>query len=285
MKWNKLGFIFLILPLSVHAQVSSDWEKDTEILSRYFATIPKMLVDSAILQTALFFLDTPYGTGTLEGEEDETLVVDFRSFDCVTFVENCLTLSRCLQYPYPDMDYFERMLRTIRYRNGRIDGYSSRLHYTSDWIYDVSGRGIVEDITHALGGRKIQLDVHFMSENYTKYPALQYNPSLVETMRIIEQRINVRNYFYIPKADISIHKRQIKDGDIICFTTSISGLDISHVGIAYHYKNQLTFIHASPTAGKVIINPESLEDYCQKIKSNTGIMVLRPQQFNPLDIT
>jgi len=282
MKWSKLLLILFVFPLSLQAQVSSDWVKDTEILSRFLATVPKMPVDSAMLQTALFFLDTPYEAETLEGEDEEMLIIDFRSFDCVTFMENCLALSRCLQYPYPDMDYFERVLRMIRYRSGRIDGYTSRLHYTSDWIYDNAGKGIIEDITHALGGRKIQLNVHYMSENYTKYPTLQESSSFVETIRATEQQINTRNYFYIPKSEIASHRNRIKDGDIICLTTSISGLDISHVGIAYHYKNQLTFIHASPVAGKVVVNPESLEDYCMKIKATTGIMVLRPLQFNPL---
>jgi Protein of unknown function (DUF1460). len=282
MKWSKLLLIFFVFPLNLQAQVSSDWDEDIRILNNFLSSVPKMPADSAMLRSALFFLNTPYEAGTLEGGEDESLIIDFRSMDCFTLVENCLALSRCLQYPYPDMDYFERALRTIRYRNGRIDGYTSRLHYTSDWIYDNVGKGIFEDITHALGGHKTQFNVRFISENQTKYPALSENPSLVETMRTIEQRINARNYYYIPKSEISRHRNEIKNGDIVCFTTSIPDLDISHVGIAYHHKNQLTFIHASPTAGKVIVNPESLEDYCQKIKTNTGIMVLRPQQFNPL---
>lgn len=282
MKRSKFLLAFLIFAGWIQAQVSSDWEKDTEILQRYVSSVSKVPVDSAVFQSALFLLNYPYEAETLEGEEEETLIVDLRSFDCITLIENCLALSRCLQYPDPDMDYFERALRMIRYRNGRIDGYASRLHYTSDWIYDNSAKEIVEDITHALGGRKIQFDVHYMSENYTKYPALRADPSQAEAMRGIEQQINTRNYFYIPKSEISRHTKEIKNGDIICFTTSISGLDISHVGIAYHYKNQLTFIHASSSAKKVIINPESLEDYCNKIKSTTGIMVLRPLQFNPL---
>ncbi|MDL2323433.1 DUF1460 domain-containing protein [Bacteroidales bacterium OttesenSCG-928-A17] len=282
MKWNKLWFIFLIFPLSLQAQVSSDWVKDTEILNRYLSSVSKMPVDSAIFQSALFFLNSPYESGILEGEEEETLIVDLRSFDCVTFVESCLALSRCLQYSSPDMDYFERELRAIRYRNGQIDGYTSRLHYTSDWIYDNAVMGIIEDITHALGGHRVHQNTSFMTENYTKYPVLKEDPSLVGTMREIEQRINSRNYFYVPKSEIALRQSEIKNGDIVCFTTSVPGLDISHLGIAYHYKNQLTFIHASSRAGKVIINPESLEDYCKKIKSTTGIMVLRALHFNPL---
>lgn len=270
------GLIFSFLFGNLSAQVSSDWEKDTEIFNQFFSTHPKMPVDECIWKAALFFLNTPYEAGTLEGEESETLVVDLRSLDCMTLIENCLALGRCMQYPNPDPDYFERILRLIRYRNGNIDGYTSRLHYTSDWIFDNVRKEILEDITHALGGYKFKPEVSYMSQNSEKYTALSDNPEAVSEMRKIENEINGRNtYYYIPKKDIPAFQSGIKNGDIICFTTSIKGLDISHLGIAYWYKNQLTFIHASTTEGKVIVNPESLADYCTKIKTNTGIMVLR----------
>jgi hypothetical protein len=91
-----------------------------------------------------------------------------------------------------------------------------------------------------------------------------------------EQEINARsNYYFIPRQEIARRLPLIKNGDILCFTTSIPGLDIAHLGIAYWHKGQLTFIHASTSGKKVIVNPESLTDYCMTVKSYTGIMVLR----------
>jgi hypothetical protein len=52
------------------------------------------------------------------------------------------------------------------------------------------------------------------------------------------------------------------------------------LGIAYRYKDQLSFIHASTQHKKVIINPESLSDYCGTITTTTGIIVLRPLPVN-----
>ena len=116
-----------------------------------------------------------------------------------------------------------------------------------------------------------------MSENYEKYPHLANDSDAVQQIAQIEKTINARsNYYYIPKKEIAQRQSLIKNGDIICFTTSIPGLDISHLSIAYWNKRQLTFIHASSKAEKVIINPESLIDYCNAIRTCTGIMVLRP---------
>jgi hypothetical protein len=195
----------------------------------------------------------------------------------LTFVENCLALSRAIQYISTDYEYFTRELRKIRYRNGTILGYTSRLHYTSDWIFDNSQKGIIEDISYALGGKRLKVDVHYMSSHPDAYPALKKKPENVAIMAEIEKRINLRNnYYYIPRNEINEKVSLIKNGDIICFVTSMTGLDISHMGIAYRNKEETTFIHASSKAKKVIINPESISDYCFKSSSNKGIIVLRP---------
>jgi hypothetical protein len=284
MKIIKLFTAFFLFPMlsgNISAQISSDWKRDAEISENFFQSIQKNTVDSNIVSAALFFLNTPYIANTLDVFDTEDLVVNFREMDCMSFVENCLALSRTLQYPNPDMEYFQRELQLIRYRNGIINAYTSRLHYTSDWIFDNIKKGILEDKTIALSGKKIKFDLHFMSENYQKYKHLKNNPEAVTTIKEIEQNINRRsNYFFLPKQEIKEHQSLIKDGDIICFTTSIAGLDISHLGIAYRHRGQLSFIHASSTAKKVIINPESLVDYCTKIKSNTGIIVLHPSSRN-----
>ena len=272
-----LLFLFSFLGSYAFAQTNTD----QAFAEAFFKSAVKSSIDNEIVRAALVFLETPYVGGTLEESEEEELIVNLHEVDCMTLVEYCIALSRTSQLPSPDWESFERELRQIRYRNGVINGYISRLHYTTDWIYDNVGKGIIEDVTYALGGRKFKADVHYMSENYDKYIHLADDYEAVQQIAFIEQAINARsNYYYIPKKEITQHQSLIKNGDIICFTTSISGLDISHLSIAYWYKQQLTFIHASSSAKKVIINPESLIDYCNSIRSCTGIMVLRP--VNPV---
>ncbi len=288
MKSIKIIICFLLFYIgNASAQlIDNEFTQDEHIIKTYFnslATLPTDSVihyyspDELIIEAALYLMDTPYVGKTLEVNKEEELVINLRELDCMTFVENCLALSRAAQYPYPDYDYFVRQLKYIRYREGIIHGYPSRLHYTTDWIADNVGKGIIEDITYALGGKKFQPNVGFMSSHPELYPGLQANKQDVEVMIDIENRINQRNtYYYIPQHEIKEKQSLIKTGDIICFTTNLPGLDISHLGIAYWNKNQLTFIHASSKYKKVIINPESLSDYCGMIKTNTGIMILRP---------
>ena len=270
--------LFLLFFPFVYSCVFSQTNADRAIVERFFQSAKKNTIDSAMIQAALFLLGTPYVAGTLDRPEEEELVVNLRETDCMVFVESCLALSRTLLLPSPDWKSFEHELQQIRYRNGIINGYVSRLHYSTDWIYNNVGNGIVEDVTYALGGRKFKADVYFMSKNYQKYAHLADNPDNVQQITRVEQEINARSnyYYYIPKKEIAQHQSKIKNGDIICFTTAISGLDISHLSIAYWNKRQLTFIHASSSAKKVIINPEPLTVYCNSIRTCTGIMVLRP---------
>ena len=62
-----------------------------------------------------------------------------QTVDCLTFVE--YTLAQALGSSFADN------LQKIRYRDGIIDGYTSRLHYTSDWIENGVRQGLLEDVT------------------------------------------------------------------------------------------------------------------------------------------
>ncbi|KAA6304419.1 hypothetical protein EZS27_043932, partial [termite gut metagenome] len=66
----------------------------------------------------------------------------------MTFVEYVLAMS--LGPPQKkDIEgvEFRKYLRQIRYRDGRMEGYTSRLHYVSDWINDNIRKGLIEDVT------------------------------------------------------------------------------------------------------------------------------------------
>jgi hypothetical protein len=267
-----------IVETTVSAKV--DYTKaDVEIFKKYIRTVgmkKTTSLNNLIIETALFFKDRPYVAHTLE-KDPERLVVNLRELDCTTFVETVIALSKTIKlYPDPAFENFCGELQKIRYRNGVIKDYTSRIHYFSDWIYENERRGFVKDITKSIGGVPYSVSVSFMSSHPESYKQLKERPEFVNIIAKQEKEISGRKiYSMISKGKIETCKKGIKDGDIICLVTDIKGLDISHVGFAVLENGKLTFIHASSSSKKVIINKEPLIEYLTKIKNNVGIMVLR----------
>ena len=232
--------------------------------------MPELMICAARL-----FLDAPYVAGTLE-REPEGLVVNLRELDCTTFAETTLALARTMrqggEHRYED---FLDQLRTIRYREGAPD-YMARLHYMADWFYENERKGIVRDIGKELGGVPLPLALSFISTHPESYKPLRNNPALVRAMAEREQLISARPHYYLPKEQVARLSAGIRDGDILCFVTTVKGLDVTHVGIAYWMGDTLTFIHASSAAKRVIVQEPSLGDYLARMKRCKGIIVARP---------
>ena len=220
-------------------------------------------------------IGTPYVERTLEMEGPERLVVFFDGFDCVTFVESCLAIAGTLKSPQTDFAVFRRQLQTIRYRNGAIDGYPSRLHYFSDWGGDNAHMGIVADMTQVLGGIPYPKTIDFMSTHREAYAQLSHE-GFFEQIKRDEAALNSRRRFYIPKDKVSEVENQIKDGDILAITSTVEGLDVAHTGLALHVNGRLHLLHASSAQKKVAVSVEPLADYLDKHGSQSGIMVFRP---------
>lgn len=257
--------------------------QDSLIFEKYIAThnsVAGLPLEKVIVQTALYFRGTPYVASTLDKNKEERLVVNLREFDCTTFVESCLALSRTLKSNDHTFASFTKQLQNIRYRNGLIEDYTSRLHYITDWTFDNQKRGIITDFGQQLGGMLDDRKINFMSTHTDSYESLKSNTAMQKKIAAVEDNINKRGgHYIILKQNISFLKDKIKDGDIVVFATSISGLDYTHMGFAYHDNGQLTFIHASSKSAKVIVEPQSLSNYCLKSPKCLGIAVLRPNEL------
>ena len=252
---------------------------DEEICARKFTLSVKESLQTrqmgeVMVALGVSFLGTPYVANTLEQQGDESLVVNLRGLDCVTFVENCLTLARCVKLGTRTFENYTKQLKLIRYRAGVIDGYPSRLHYFSDWIFDNSARKIVRDVTHELGGIPYTKHLNFMSTHPGSYRQLNDEAALAR-IRDIEASINTREQYYIPKENIPTAVKAILPGDIIAITTSIEGLDVVHTGLAVLSNGIIKYLHAPLSKGKVQITESSLAHYLIEYKKHSGIMVAR----------
>jgi hypothetical protein len=264
------------VPASVHCT-----QEDRAIVDRYLQAMKtkrSFPLGELITETALFFLGTPYAAATLE-KEPEQLVVNLREMDCTTLVETCIALAHTLQSGKPSFETYCRYLQRLRYRDGLINDYTDRLHYFSDWIYENERKGLMRDMTRQIGGKPHRINVSLMSTHPESYPQLKSHPQWLEAIRRKEGEISVRQgYAMIPEASVADCGDRMKNGDIACFVTRIHGLDISHLGFIYRKGKVTGFIHASSSARKVIVEPRSLAQYVEDIRTHIGLMIVRPEE-------
>lgn len=278
MKATFLILALLILGTHSIAQTIDYQKEDKEILQKIYTQLaPKKDASTAELVELIgkTFLETPYVANTLE-KVPEHLVINLRELDCTTFAENCLAIARSLKYGDATFDTFTKELQTLRYYNGVIDGYPSRIHYFSDWIYENDQRGFVKNVSEQISHIPYPMDLSIMSTHPDSYKQLENNEKFVKQIQQKEAEISKRKMFYLPKDQLSKYESQLKDGDIIGLTTSVKGLDITHVGIIVHVNGRVHLMHASSVEMKVIISDKTLETYLNGRKTVTGIMVARP---------
>jgi hypothetical protein len=224
-------------------------------------------------------IGTRYVGGTLEGEGPEVCRIDLTGLDCVTFFENALCLARILKRGRTAFDDLRAELTFTRYRGGKLTDYTSRLHYTSDWIYDNEKKKVVKDITKEIGGKELPIEVFFMSKNPHLYPALEEFPELIEQIGNIEREINKRPHWFIPETRVKKAQESIQTGDIIAMAAKTEGLDFAHTGLAYKDpEGKIRLLHASRKKGMVLLDKE-LYECVRSVRSYTGIAVARPLEL------
>ena len=119
---------------------------------------------SVMLSNGIKYVDVPYVAHTLEADGPEELIINCDEVDCTTLVEYVLAESLTPKLDNGDISEsaFADNLQKIRYRNGKIDGYTSRLHYIADWINNGVRDGFLEDVTAANSAdtEKLSISVH-----------------------------------------------------------------------------------------------------------------------------
>jgi hypothetical protein len=238
--------------------------------------LENMPIGDAIAALGRTFVGATYTPGTLELEGPERLIVNLRELDCVTYIESVLAMIRILRAGTPDYASYQRELVRIRYRDGTLAGYPSRLHYFSEWIANNEAKGVVTDITRELGGGVQPGPLGFMSANRESYRQLGDAEVAAEIGRI-EAELSGRERYYIPQGSIAAVERGIQDGDIIAATSTLDGLDVAHTGFALWVNGRLHLMHA-PLVGSVVeISEQPLAVRIQRISAQDGIMVARPR--------
>ena len=253
----------------------------------------EMSMPELVVQVALQMLGTPYLWASLE-REPEQLQVYLDKTDCILFVElsTCMALTlkgkRIVQdgngiyyrnRPTPSVEDAEpsyallcENIRNMRYRLGIVNGYASRIHYTSEWLLQNATNGILREYTSELG-KEFEQTFSYMSDHPQTYIQLSHDSRQLTRIYLIEQHLNAQKpYYYISQDELNNPEvtAQIQSGDIITFISPREGLDLAHVAIAYEYDGAMHFIHASYGGKQVMIEPKTLAEY-----ATNGIRVSR----------
>ena len=252
-------------------------ESDSTFTERVLHEAPD---NAEILHFARLFLGRPYVAHTLEINDVEKLVVNTRQLDCTTLVENVVALTLCHQQGKRSFNDFCTMLQALRYRQGILDNYPSRLHYFTDWIVDKSEMGLVSEIQMDKAPLTAlqTIKVDYMSLHPKTYKTLAAHPEFIPQIITQEKALTGKTFHYIPKTEVKntkLLRSVIKDGDILAITCSKPGLDIAHLGFAVWRKDGLHLLNASMLHHKVIEEPMTLRQYLYKYPSHTGIRVVR----------
>ena len=234
-------------------------------------------VGDLIVEVGRHFLGAPYEAGTLEQKGPERLVVNLRAFDCVTFIENAVVLAGMIRAGKTAFGDYAAALERIRYRGGHRDGYPSRLHYFTDWLRDNGSKGVIREITRDLGGVPFRKAFHELTDHREDHPPLR-GAAAFRRMRIVEAACSRRTLHCVPKADLPEIEMRIENGDIIAVATDADGIDVSHTGIAVRLRGRLHLLHASSSAGRVVLSDITLHRYLQARRSRTGIIIGRAME-------
>ena len=289
--WPKLlSFIFFCLLLSPYISSKTTTQRpvyvptDSITVCRLLSEVRQQpRTTNFPLFFARQFIGRPYVAHTLEKDGDERLVVNTRQLDCTTLVEMVTALTLCAYAGEQTFAAFRKRLQRMRYHDGVIDRYPSRIHYFTDWIVSNAKAGIVSEIqTPNPPFTSVQtVSVNYMSQHPQSYQALKAHPEYVPEIRRMEQRITGMKFRYIPKAKVrntKVMREAIHDGDIIAITCKKAGLDIAHLGFAVWKKDGLHLLNASQLHKKVVEEPMTLYEYLQKHPSHTGIRIIRINQ-------
>lgn len=261
---SRIIFVGLLISVSVGLKAQSLINKDLN------ETIRLAHQQNNHLIIAESFLQRPYKAFALSTENPEKLVVDFTGFDCVTFLENVISL-----YISQGKDeLFLHSLRNLRYANADTISYESRNHYFTSAVKKLKQQQFLTEIS-TQESRAVKKNFSLLSQ----FLSGKGKKIDVETIRQTELQLSRDSLQYIPSQAVAKVKKQFQSGDLVVFVSKKNNLDCQHVGFLNLVRGEIHILHASQESKKVIVSDKSLVDYLKTHPNFLGIQVFRPN-FN-----
>lgn len=238
-------------------------------------------IGECMKRVAMQLEGTPYVAFTLELDVDnEICSANLVGLDCVTFFEQVLDFSRMLKKGGSTPADLLAEIGFTRYRGGKLTDFTSRLHYTNDWMFDNEKKGVVKVLSPELpGAAPFTQKVGIMTAKSKNYRQLAAHPELIPTISKIEGEINARPTKFVPMDKLAEAQSHLKSGDIVGIATSEPGIDIAHTGLVIvDDKGVPHFMDASSNKKKmkVTFEPGPISESLNYNKKHTGAVFARP---------
>ncbi|MEK7704292.1 MAG: N-acetylmuramoyl-L-alanine amidase-like domain-containing protein [Myxococcota bacterium] len=233
-----------------------------------------------VVRLAKVQLGRPYLV-TKELDGPEWVHADLATFHCVSLVESSVAMARCLWQGHADASCFLGEIERLRYRDGHLVGFPSRLHYFSDWLENNAVRGNIELLTRALGGRPRRQPFFFMTEHEATY-AQMVHPEVRAAVREGEVRLSNEDHVVLEREQLASVTPALQDGDIVAVVGDKPGILVSHTGlIAKGADGVARLLHASSYHHQVLLTSADIAQYVLRRADRRGLMVARPKEPGP----
>ena len=225
------------------------------------------------------WLGSTYTNGPLgeAGGIDTDPMLRFDTFDCLTFVEEVLTLALA-----PDPVATQEIRLALRYSHPGTPTYENRRHFMlAQWIPQLIDEGWMKDITPQFPGAvRLQREVRESTwSNWSKRGEFNLPDELLPT--------GVQQFWYLPIEDALRSVDSIPEGSVV-FTLR---QPLPHVPIAITHVSITipgdvpTLRHASKM-GSGLLRDHTLTWYLEHLKTYSnwpvaGIILLQPVDFGP----
>ncbi|MDL1951710.1 DUF1460 domain-containing protein, partial [Acidobacteria bacterium ACD] len=224
--------------------------RKTRLLLWAAAGLPSLGARVELLSGLL--LGLPYRAEPLGGGPDAREVLDasLDGFDCVTYVETVLALSRSAR-----AEDLASWLRRVRYDGGRVE-WRHRHHYMTGWLRANARAGLVRSVApRGLAASRERL--------------LDCVPGLPP------RRVR---FSCVPKARLPRLARHLATGDVVLFASTRRHLDVFHCGILVGTEGGWRLRHAARSRGSVV--EQELDDFLRANRM-AGLVVARPVDAPP----
>lgn len=250
------AFIFIFIFFWLFGARGESWASDGELQKLFYLAEESGIYQKGIQSRVGFYanyflgkrapyLANPLGEGS-DADFEKGPLFRFDAFDCTTFVETVLALSKT-----SSPQNFLKILNQIRYKDGVVS-YRTRNHFPSlDWIPNNSENGFIRDITADIDRVHFKISQTWIEkDNWVQMKGVDY-AELSQHFQKQWAQVN-----YIPKENI------IGDPKILDRIPTVSifhivrpqwdlkkaigtQLDISHVGFLIRENGVLYLVHAS----------------------------------------